>query len=138
MASLNPRADDRVRRHTSSAVNARIDKKTNATLERTAREGRDGIIVRLKELDREWDVNRALLANFAIVGAIAHELGRSHRGWRNVFRAQLGFLLLHAIAGWSPPLPIIRRLGFRTGKEIAAERAALMKQLHAHTSGAAA
>jgi hypothetical protein len=36
-----------------------------------------------------------------------------------------GFLLQHAIQGWCPPVPILRRLGFRTADEINRERYAL-------------
>ncbi|WP_291177978.1 hypothetical protein [Gimesia sp.] len=36
-----------------------------------------------------------------------------------------GFLLQHAIQGWCPPMPIFRRLGFRTQLEIEMERYAL-------------
>lgn len=36
-----------------------------------------------------------------------------------------GFLLQHAVQGWCPPVPIFRRLGFRTAREIASERYAL-------------
>ena len=32
------------------------------------------------------------------------------------------FLLQHAIQGWCPPVPIFRRLGFRTAGEIDEER----------------
>jgi len=35
------------------------------------------------------------------------------------------FLLQHAIQGWCPPVPILRRLGFRTADEINRERYAL-------------
>ena len=36
-----------------------------------------------------------------------------------------GFLLQHAIQGWCPPVPVFRRLGFRTAAEIDYERYAL-------------
>jgi hypothetical protein len=36
-----------------------------------------------------------------------------------------GFLFQHAIEGWCPPVPILRRLGFRTAREIDIERVAL-------------
>ncbi|WP_431303387.1 hypothetical protein [Sediminicoccus sp. BL-A-41-H5] len=36
-----------------------------------------------------------------------------------------GFLLQHALQGWCPPLPILRRLGVRTAREIERERTAL-------------
>jgi hypothetical protein len=34
-------------------------------------------------------------------------------------------LLQHAVQGWCPPIPILRRLGFRTADEINRERYAL-------------
>jgi len=36
-----------------------------------------------------------------------------------------GFLLQHALQGWCPPLPVFRRLGFRTQAEMERERYAL-------------
>jgi hypothetical protein len=35
------------------------------------------------------------------------------------------FLFQHAIQGWCPPVPILRRMGFRTAHEIEQERNAL-------------
>ena len=35
------------------------------------------------------------------------------------------FLLQHALQGWCPPLPVLRRLGVRTAREIERERTAL-------------
>lgn len=129
-ALFDARVADRVRRHTARTANARIDRLTNARLKQSVEGGREAMIARLKELDREWDVDRALMANFAVLGSLTHELGRRHHhAWTYLFRAQLGFLFLHAVVGWCPPLPILRRLGFRTAKEIATERAALAEQL---------
>ena len=110
-ALFDARVDDRVRKHTAPGVNARIDRLTNATLKESVDGGRDAMIARLKELDREWDVDRALMANFAIIGTLTHELGRRHHhNWTYLFRAQLGFLFMHALVGWCPPLPVLRRL----------------------------
>jgi hypothetical protein len=36
-----------------------------------------------------------------------------------------GFFMQHALSGWCPPLPVLRRLGFRTQYEIEQERYAL-------------
>jgi hypothetical protein len=36
------------------------------------------------------------------------------------------FLLQHALQGWCPPVPILRRLGYRTAREIFEERLALL------------
>ena len=38
-----------------------------------------------------------------------------------------GFLAQHALQGWCPPLPVLRKLGFRTQKEIQRERHAVKK-----------
>jgi hypothetical protein len=35
------------------------------------------------------------------------------------------FYLQHTLQGWCPPLPLLRRLGFRTPREIGDERSAL-------------
>jgi hypothetical protein len=40
-------------------------------------------------------------------------------------KAQLSFLLLHAIKGWCPPVTVMRRLGFRTKPEIESEKVIL-------------
>ena len=37
----------------------------------------------------------------------------------------VGFLLQHAMQGWCPPIPILRRMGIRTASEIDTERCAL-------------
>jgi hypothetical protein len=37
----------------------------------------------------------------------------------------LSFLLLHSIQGWCPPVPVLRRLGVRTRREIDRELFAL-------------
>lgn len=137
MMTLDPRTDDRVRRHTSPDVNTKIDRLTRAIVEDCATGGRDAIVLRLKELDREWDVDRALMANFAVVGGATLMLGeRHHPGWKYFFRAQMGFLFMHALVGWCPPLAVFRRLGFRTAKEIALEREALVELLESAAAGA--
>lgn len=123
-------AKDRVRDHTAAHVVARLDRLAEAEVRARAEGGRDAIVARLAELDREWNVDRALMANFALLGGLSFELGRRvHRAFTGLFRAQLAFLLLHAVAGWCPPLPVLRRLGFRTAKEIASERSALLAEL---------
>lgn len=131
--TLDPRHDDRVRRHTPAAVNTKIDRLTRAAIEDSATSGRDAVILRLHELDREWDVDRVLMANFAAVGLVTSLFaGRRRDGnWVYPLRAQMGFLLMHAIVGWCPPLAIWRRLGVRTAKEIALEREALTELLEA-------
>ena len=47
------------------------------------------------------------------------------RKWFLVPGVIAAFLLQHAVQGWCPPVPLLRRLGFRTEAEINRERYAL-------------
>ena len=40
------------------------------------------------------------------------------------------FLFQHAVQGWCPPVPLLRRLGVRTAREIELERSALKAAAH--------
>ena len=130
-----PPARDRVRERTSETANARIDQDTQAAMEK-ASESPEAIRQRLRDLDREWNVDRALMLNFAIVAGLSASMTmrnllhkRRLGGWGAMFWTQIGFLAYHALRGWCPPVPVFRRLGYRTGPEICAERVALEKQL---------
>jgi hypothetical protein len=84
------------------------------------------IPTRLRELDEEWDIERAIEANAAAVGFTGIMLGSlGNRRWYLLPAAVTAFLFQHAVQGWCPPVPILRRLGFRTADEINQERSAL-------------
>ena len=120
---------DRIRRRTSSEVNQAIDAKTHVRIDDALSRGRDAVIARIHRLDREIDLDRILMAHFAILGSSALRLGERNRFFRYLVFAQTGFLMMHAFIGWCPPMPVFRRLGFRTAREIASERAALVEKL---------
>ncbi len=120
---------DRVRRHTADHVRDQLDLATEQDIAETVAGGRSAIAWRLRELGREWNADRALMASFGVVGGLSYLLGRRSRAWRMLSHVQLGFLLLHAASGWCPPLPVLRRLGFRSQQEIDAERARLLLAL---------
>jgi hypothetical protein len=128
----DPRRVDRVRDRTPAHVIARIDRRTAARVFRVARQGPEAILARIDGLDREWDIDRYLALNFAVVSTLASYRTRRGGGWawRALLRAQQAFLGMHAIAGWSPPTSLLRRLGVRTQKEIDAERAVLAELYH--------
>lgn len=116
----------RVPEQTSPCVNETIRRRTEARVARCAAEGPAAIERRLAELDREWDIERCLEANAASVTLLALAKGGvSDRRWFLLPAVVAGFLLQHAVQGWCPPLPVFRRLGFRTADEIAEERYAL-------------
>lgn len=81
---------------------------------------------RLRQLDEEWDIERAIEANAATLALAGTVLSMTHdRRWAFLPLAVTGFLLQHATQGWCPPVPILRSLGFRTQGEIERERYAL-------------
>jgi hypothetical protein len=118
--------EDRVRAHTPSHVNARIDDATRDRLFRYAACTDDEISARMEALEHEWDIERYLetLAPSLALTGIAFGLV-SGRKWLLLPGAVLGFLLQHAVQGWCPPLAVLRRMGIRTRREIDEERYAL-------------
>jgi hypothetical protein len=119
------RRTERVERSTRDSVNRRIEAEIVASVEYHMSYPEE-IDQRLKELDEEWDIERTLEANAATLAFIGTALGLvAGRRWLVVPAAVTGFLFQHATQGWCPPLPVLRRLGFRTAREIAQERYAL-------------
>ena len=116
---------NRVAAHTPSVFNERIRRETEDNIAYFA-DHPEEINQRLVELDHEWDIERVLETNasgLALAGVI---LGATaHRRFLIVPAVVTAFLLQHALQGWCPPVPILRRLGVRTATEIAEERYAL-------------
>jgi hypothetical protein len=86
----------------------------------------DEIDQRLRELDEEWDIERTLETNASALIS-ASVLWSLLSGRKSLFLAAgvSALLLQHALQGWCPPIPVFRRLGFRTAAEIETERYAL-------------
>lgn len=121
-----PDTDDRVPRHTSSVVNTRIQGRTLHDVSRYL--GADPVFIdeRIHQLEREWDIERALEANAAGVSLIGLALGMTvNRKFLLIPALASAFLLQHSLQGWCPPLPLFRRLGLRTAREIHDEIIAL-------------
>ena len=125
-----PATFDRVRRNTAPQVNRQIRRQTLANLLRYQHAGPEAITRRLDELDHEWDIERAIEANAAGIALAGLALGAFADRRFLVLPAAVGlFLLQHALQGWCPPVPVLRRLGFRTAREIFEERLALKSAL---------
>lgn len=120
---------DRIRSMTPSAINKMIDEKTEIRVFEIESMGADAVTKRLEELDREWDIDRALMLIFS--GLVFTQLlaARKNKNWLWGPLIQTPFLFLHATMGWCPPVSILRPLGFRSRQEIQAEREALLKYL---------
>ena len=121
-----PSTTTRVQENTDEAINERISRQTEDNVLRFAGAGKEQINQRLRELDREWDVERTLEANAASLALLGLGLGAFvDRRLFVVPAIVAGFLLQHAVQGWCPPIPILRGLGIRTTSEIDSERYAL-------------
>lgn len=120
-----PSTTERVPQHTADHVNQQIRQATRDSIEHY-RLHPEAIDMRLRELDHEWDVERTLEANAATLTAVGSLLALTVNRKFVLLPLVVGsFLLQHAVQGWCPPLPILRRLGFRTTSEIQEERDAL-------------
>jgi hypothetical protein len=116
----------RVPEQTAEHVNAKIRRQMEERVARCAAQGPVAIDRRLRELDQEWDIERTLEANASGVSLAGLALGATvDRRWYLLPAAVAAFLLQHAVQGWCPPVPVLRRLGFRTVREIDHERFAL-------------
>jgi hypothetical protein len=123
--SMAPRSTERVERATSGSVNRSIEAEIMASIEYHMAYPEE-IDQRLKELQEEWDIERVLEANASALAFLGTALGLlSGRRWLLLPAAVSAFLFQHATQGWCPPLPVLRRLGFRTAHEIAQEYYAL-------------
>jgi hypothetical protein len=120
-----PATNERVPHHTAEDINRRIEHETNERVRYFA-ERPDHIDRRLRELDEEWDIERMLEANAATVAFAGTVLAATvDKRWL-ILPALVGaFLFQHAVQGWCPPVPVLRRMGYRTAREIETERIAL-------------
>lgn len=125
-ASLNAAQGDFVRANTKADVQRKIDGKIRLQIIHYASQPKDVITRRIFELEREWDVERVLEANASgiALGSLVYGL-TVNKKCLAITGTVLSFLLLHAVQGWCPPVPLLRRFGVRTRREIDRELFAL-------------
>jgi hypothetical protein len=121
-----PATSTRVAHATRPDINQRIRRGTDARLARLEGAAEVELDARLDELNREWDVERLLQANAATLVMLGVALGFAvDRRFLLLPAAVLTFFAQHALQGWCPPIPIFRRRGVRTTREIERERYAI-------------
>jgi hypothetical protein len=120
------KAKDRVRAHTDKETNEKIEEQTERRVLQAATAAERTISRRIEELDAEWDMERYLETNASALAFSGVILGLFvNKKFLAIPAIVLPFLFQHAVQGWCPPIPLLRRLGIRTRKEIDAEKYAL-------------
>ncbi|HYK72194.1 MAG TPA: DUF2892 domain-containing protein [Pseudoneobacillus sp.] len=120
----------KVNLHTKPYINEKINRKTQLNIEAYQGKNEEQIKARIKELEYEWDTERTLETNFALIVILTAILGLfGKRLWFLISGIAGFFMIQHAFQGWCPPLSIIRRCEIRTASEIMDEKEALKRLL---------
>jgi hypothetical protein len=127
MTTMTPASElDRVRRHTNAHILEKIEDDIEQSIRYHTTQPSAVITRRIETLEREWSMERWLETNASTVAFTGVALGLAvDRKWLVLPLLVSGFLFLHAVRGWCPPLPLLRRLGVRTRSEIDREKFAL-------------
>lgn len=106
------------------ASRLKIDRKTAESNRKYAAVGEHGITGRVAEFDKEWGIERWLELNVSTIAGIGLPIMALTQNlwWRIIPGIILPFLFLHAVHGWCPPIPIMRRMGIRARKAIDEEK----------------
>jgi DNA-binding Lrp family transcriptional regulator len=114
---------DRVRKHTDEDRLTELDRAARERIADMRDASPSELSERIERLERESDVERALEINAATLALSGLALGvLVNRKLLAIPAVVLAFLLQHGIQGWCPPLPVLRKLGFRSRQEIDAEK----------------
>lgn len=116
----------RVERNSNARLNDLIRTQTDARIAGLERATPVELDARLAELEREWDIERTLQANASTLVMVGSLLGLAvDRRFLVLPAGVFTFFLQHALQGWCPPIPMFRRRGVRTSREIERERYAI-------------
>jgi hypothetical protein len=123
---LLPPTAKRVACNTQPDINDKIRQHTLQSLDRYKGSIDDVISEKIDDINAEWDTERVLEADAALMIMITTFLGLRHnRGWLLLTTAISLSLFSHALLGWCPSVPLIRKIGIRTSEEIYNEKTVL-------------
>ena len=126
METSNSNEGDAVRANTTPETLKKIDTTIEEKVLYYSTQPKEVISERITQLEREWDIERWLETNASSLALMGLILGLTKsRKYLVLSGTVLSFLLMHAVQGWCPPVPILRRLGIRTRSEIDREKFAL-------------
>lgn len=126
IADRLPPTTHRVELHTSPELNDAIRQRVDAEIVRLEGAPAAEIDQRLQALDAEWDVERLLQTNASVIVLLGLVLAtKVNKKFLLLPAGVFAFFAQHSLQGWCPPIPVFRRLGMRTQREIERERYAL-------------
>lgn len=117
---------DPVRANTTPDSLKAIDTSIEEKILYYSMQSKEVISRRIQQLEREWDIERWIETNASSLALTGLTLGLTRsRKYLLLTGTVLSFLLMHAVQGWCPPVPILRKMGVRTRSEIDREKFAL-------------
>lgn len=117
---------DRVEKNSPNSINDAIENQLRENIRHYLKADKITLTRRIAELEKEWYMDRMLITNASALAGIGVVLAATvHKKWLILPGVVLTFLLQHGLQGWCPPLPLFRKLGVRSFKEIDRERFAL-------------
>lgn len=126
MKNILPATAHRVATYTDPEVNEMIRNNTLENLKCLEDGEEQEISRRIQALNSEWDTERFEEAKAAvcIMGCSLFGLAK-HKFWSLLTLIAGTFLLQHALLGWCPSTPCVRKMGVRTPEEICQEKMVL-------------
>ena len=103
--------------------NETATEKEPSPLKEYGHKGKQAKTDRIAELEQEWDADRTLLLNAAVISLSGAVLGAFvNKKWFLLSAACALLMAEQAITGWSPSMALLKKLGKRSKDEIARER----------------
>ena len=126
MKSILPPTSRRVSIYTDHEVNEMIRNNTLDNLSSYEDADIEEISRRIQQLNSEWDTERFVETKAALTIMGTSLLGISkNKFWSFLTLIAGTFLLQHALLGWCPSSPVMRKMGIRTSEEIQQEKMVL-------------
>ena len=117
---------DRVRENTEQYVNEELDERAEDRVRGFAASSGEEMTARIKELEKEWSIERLIESEAPMMAIAGLGLGAAvSRKFLVLPAFVFSMVALHGIQGWYPMIPLFRRMGFRSRKEIDREKFAM-------------
>lgn len=123
MKNVLPETTQRVATYTNPGVNEMIRTATLDNLMCLEDADEEEISRRIRALNAEWDTERFVEAKAAlcVMGCSLFGMAKN-KYWSFISLITATFLLQHALLGWCPTAPLMRKMGIRTPEEISREK----------------